>query len=669
MLGMQRLLTGAISKWTQTLSISILRSQHRRAAISFQSRITGAAMLTAAVVLLAASLVFIVEQCHAERRSLIARQTALAHVVASGSTVRRAFEAGSPAVLTSLLQERLGPSQFAYVLDPEGGVLVGFGPPSPAAAEAAGQIGVRAPIVVDGRRVGDFVLYTAPRPLPDLLPRFVALAAALFVAATGLSLFLGRWLAGRVTEPVDRLSRAMREVADSGDFTRKVERTGDDELARLGDAFNDLLSRLDVKDRHLRQTMGELVAARDAAEAANRLKSQFLANMSHEIRTPLNGLLAMTQVMALEDLGEVQHERLDVIRSSGQALLSILNDVLDVSKIEAGKLELEVGEFDTEAVLHSAYAAFAAVADKKGLTLSLDVDKDAQGLRAGDAQRLGQILNNLISNALKFTQTGGVRIAAHGEGPGGAEGLRLSVSDTGIGIAEAARPLLFKKFSQADSSTTRRFGGTGLGLAICQELSELMGGRIWLDSIEGEGSTFHVFLPLGRVCAVQSAAPQAAPAPQPARVGSVRVLAAEDNATNQLVLKTILDIFGVELTLVDNGRKAVEAWAAGDFDVILMDIQMPEMDGLTATRLIRAGEAETGRVRTPIVALSAHAMTHQVTEYLDAGVDLHVPKPIELPKLQTALEAATAARDAAKAAAAARSEVVAQADADDSAAA
>ena len=620
-----------------------------RRALSLQVRITGAAMLTSAVVLLAACAAFIVVQYRTECAELMGRQRALTQIMATGPTIRAVYD-DSSAVNDILARARifLPATDAVYVYDREGRLVARAGRPSPPpGGRGDGMTVVRQAVQVRGETLGVLATYATSTKFWPMVLRCLNMAAALFVAAAGLSLLVGRWLAGRVTEPVERLSQAMREVAASGDFSARVERTADDELGRLTDAFNTLLGRLDLKSGELSLSMAELVAARDAAEAATKLKSQFLANMSHEIRTPLNGLLAMTQVMALEDLCPVQRERLDIIRNSGQALLTILNDVLDVSKIEAGKLELEIGEFDAAAVAHDAHAAFTPVADRKGLVLALEVDDDARGLRAGDAQRLRQIINNLVANALKFTPQGEVRVRLSGEGPDGADGLRLSVSDSGIGIAAETVPLLFQKFIQADASTTRRFGGTGLGLAICHDLAELMGGRIWCESVEGQGSTFHLVLPLRRVGSASAPAQKPAPAPATGDERGLRVLAAEDNATNQLVLRTIMGIFGVELTVVDNGRRAVEAWAGGGYDLILMDIQMPEMDGIAATRLIRAREAETGAAPIPIIALSANAMTHQVNEYLALGFDLHVPKPIELPRLQAALDQAMARADAA----------------------
>jgi|SRR5579872_2118174 len=395
---------------------------------------------------------------------------------------------------------------------------------------------------------------------------------------------------------------------------------------------------LEASRSALRRARGQAREGERAAEAANEAKSAFLATMSHEIRTPLNGVLGMAQAMAAETLSPVQRERLDIIDQSGKALLAILNDILDLSKIEAGKLELEEIEFDLGEVARGAHSAFTALANKKGLSFALDIDR-ARGVYMGDPTRLRQILYNLISNALKFTEHGEIRVTAVRD----AEALTIAVRDTGVGIPEEALGKLFGKFAQVDASTTRRFGGTGLGLAICQKLSNLMGGAIGVESTLGEGSTFTVTLPMERVGEEREAIPLPSPPTHgatPEGTLSLRVLAAEDNSVNQLVLKTLLHQIGVEPVVVDDGAQAIEAWEAGRWDVILMDIQMPVMDGPTATRLIREREAATGRARTPIIALTANAMSHHVTEYLAAGMDDHVAKPIEAGRLFAALQAA-----------------------------
>ncbi len=390
----------------------------------------------------------------------------------------------------------------------------------------------------------------------------------------------------------------------------------------------------------------ELIEQRLRAEAASQAKSEFLANMSHEIRTPLNGILTMAEVMSHGELGGDQRNLLSIVRQSGQDLLHLLNDILDFSKIEAGRLELEQVEFDPEQVLESTLAAFAAQAERKDLQLWLEIAPQARGLRRGDPARLRQIVSNFVSNSLKFTERGGVRISIEGLGETGRDGLQLAVKDTGLGIAADKMALLFQKFSQIDASTTRRFGGTGLGLAICQELAGLMQGRVWAQSVEGEGSTFYASLSLPYVCDLDAETGEIGGAERSARpLTSLRLLAAEDNPTNQIVLTTIMQVFGVELTVVSNGAEAVEACRAQAFDAILMDVQMPVMDGVQATRAIRAEEAASGRRRTPIIALSANAFHHQVSEYLGVGMDGHVAKPIELNALQAVLERVLASRE------------------------
>jgi len=366
---------------------------------------------------------------------------------------------------------------------------------------------------------------------------------------------------------------------------------------------------------------------------ANAAKSTFLATMSHEIRTPLNGVLGMTQAMEAGDLDADQRGRLKIIRQSGEALLTILNDFLDLSKIEAGKLEIEEIAFDLEAVAESALAPFSAIAQAKGVRLHLDA-APARGAYLGDPTRLRQILYNLTSNALKFTAQGEIALSVR---PIPAGGFEVRVADTGIGIPAEKLASLFDSFTQVDASTARKFGGTGLGLSICRRLADLMGGAIAVESVIGEGSTFTLTLPLTRLGdALDEPVDTAARLPL-AELSKVRVLAAEDNEVNRLVLRTLLDQIGVDPHIVEDGVLAVEAWETGDWDVILMDVQMPNMDGADATRAIRAREAETGRARIPIIGLTANSMAHQIAEYSAAGMDAHVAKPIDAARLFQAI--------------------------------
>ena len=399
----------------------------------------------------------------------------------------------------------------------------------------------------------------------------------------------------------------------------------------------------------LRKALHAAKSDRLRAEQANKAKSDFLATMSHEIRTPLNGVLGMAQAMEADPLPAKQKDRLEVIRQSGEVLLMLLNDLLDISKIESARLELEDGVVDVDELVGQAEAAFRPLVESKGVRLKVWVSDRAKGLRHGDPTRVRQIVYNLLSNAVKFTSEGRVGLSVSANG----DELVIEVTDSGAGIAPEAVINLFERFTQADATTTRRFGGSGLGLAISRALARMMGGDITVESALGVGSTFtaRLVLPQGKDLqkpapepvkrAVRTARSKARTKPKsaaPETDAGLRILAAEDNPTNRLVLQTLLEQIGLIPTFVENGALALEAWRHGRWDVILMDIQMPVMDGLAATHAIRKEEAEKGLVRTPIVALTANAMAHQVAEYRAAGMDGLAPKPIQLPQLIAAIE-------------------------------
>ncbi|PIB95863.1 hybrid sensor histidine kinase/response regulator [Caulobacter sp. X] len=616
-----------------------------------QARIAGVALATTVLALVAACLCFMLQQWSVARQESRANHAVLAQMAAAGAAGPLA-DNNLAGVYRALSAVAKAPGVAAVrMVDTGGRTVAQIGDPAPADVDTLTR-----PVEVSGRKIGAVVLVARRPGIGQILARDLALTGALFFGSAGLAILLANGLARRMARPMERLSEAMHETAVGGRFMPVEQAADDDVFQSLIDSFNHLVARLRANDDDLRGAMAELVKARDDANTANVLKSHFLANMSHEIRTPLNGVLAMAEVMAMDELKPAQRERLSVIRESGGLLLAVLNDVLDLSKIEAGRLEIQDRPFDIAQLAQSIRETYGHQAREKGLAFEVAVAPEAHGLWRGDADRLRQILGNLISNALKFTLEGAVavRFASAEDG----SGLRIDVADTGIGVAPEILPRLFDKFVQADSSTTRRFGGSGLGLAICRELAALMGGSIKVQSREGRGSTFTVLVALPREETLtevhyiddDEAHAIARPKARAAAKAPLRVLAADDNPTNQKVIEAVLAPLGAEVTMVPDGAACVEAWKAAKFDIILMDIHMPVMDGIEAARAIRALEAQEGRTRTPIVAVTANALAHQVEDYLAAGMEGHVAKPVEVSKLYGAIEDAIAAARMAKAA-------------------
>ncbi|WP_232216239.1 ATP-binding protein [Brevundimonas sp. BAL3] len=403
------------------------------------------------------------------------------------------------------------------------------------------------------------------------------------------------------------------------------------------------------------QAEADLRAAKAEAEAANRAKSDFLANMSHEVRTPLNGVIGIVDALARTELSSAQREMVTLIQGSGSTLERLVSDFLDVSKVEAGRLELEIREFDLEEVLRGVLEIARIRADAKGLAFRVDYGPTARGLLQGDSVRIRQILDNLLSNAVKFTSDGEVSVrieVLEGATPDDPTGLSVEVRDTGVGFdSTTATP--FERFSQTDKTITRRFGGTGLGLTIVKALVEAMGGEIHAESQPGAGAVFSIVIPLARSLTLadydQRLGRSLAPGPVNDVLGGIdtdrplRILLAEDNPTNQKVVDLLLAPFGVELTIVENGELAVQAFTENPFDLVLMDMQMPVMDGLAATQAIRDYERNSPeRARVPIAMLSANAMEHHRLAAAKAGADLHIAKPVTALALLAGIEHALA---------------------------
>ena len=385
-----------------------------------------------------------------------------------------------------------------------------------------------------------------------------------------------------------------------------------------------------------------LAQAKMNAEAANQAKSQFLATMSHEIRTPLNAVLGLHELMLHSPLDAQQQRYAELIGSSGRLLLALINDILDVSRIEAGHMQLNTAPFSVQVAADGVVALMQERALSKGLALRLDLSAAPGQALLGDVIRIQQILFNLVGNAIKFTDRGEVRVGvAVKPRAGSAVWLELAVSDTGIGIPASAMPTLFDRFTQADSTTMRRYGGSGLGLAITRDIVQMMGGTIETSSTPGQGSRFLVTIPSRLAERDEGAAPGLEPAAGDAERPSLRILVAEDNGVNQILISAVLERLGHRAQLVDDGQQAVDAVRAGTWDVVLMDLQMPGMDGMEATQAIRALGGRHARL--PIIAMTANAFEADRQACLDAGMDDHLAKPIDVDKLALALERCTRA--------------------------
>jgi len=446
-------------------------------------------------------------------------------------------------------------------------------------------------------------------------------------------------------DEVERLARTIVELHRRGEGALEFP-IGPNAWTRLTAArtksggcvslFTDI-SELRQRQSELRKERDVAKAARDEAEAANQAKSTFLATMSHEIRTPMNGVVGTAELLAREPLTERQKRMVRTVRGSAATLMRIIDDVLDFSKIEAGRMELEEAPFSLRALISGAAEALSAQLEKKALGLTIDIDAGTPDALLADATRLRQILLNLIGNAAKFTEVGSVAVRARAlEMDSNTVTLALSVTDTGIGMTAEQQARLFKPFSQADSSTTRRYGGTGLGLSIVRRLAELMGGTATVESTVGQGSTFTVTIKVRRGNDLAGVDDAAESLPLPPK--GLRVLAVDDSEVNLEVLVGQFEILGLPLDIAINGIEALTLWRERAHALVLTDIHMPDMDGFELTRQIRAEESMMpSRPRTPIVALTANALKGESDRCLAAGMDDYLTKPLTLDRLRQAV--------------------------------
>ena len=629
--------------------------------LSIRHKLTLITTATSIVVLLLACGAFMSYELFTFGRTMERDLTILGDVIANNSTAALTFDDASAArdalsalraqkhVIAACMYRANGTPFATYRRD------AGQSSQWPGRAQVAQTgmhddwLAVVQPVLLDGERIGTVYIRSDLMEMHARVRRYATIVGLVLLAASLIALLMASRLQRMISRPLLHLAAVTRRVTDERNYGVRAVSEGHDEVGQLIDGFNGMLGQIQNRDRQLQEHQEhlesevqsrtaelvrantELTTARDRAEEASRAKSEFLANMSHEIRTPLNGVIGMTELTLDTHLTEEQRDYLQTARSSADTLLSVINDILDFSKIEAGRLDLDHSGFDLRSEVDTALRTVALRAHQKGLELACDVRPDVPEGVVGDPVRLKQVLVNLVGNAIKFTDRGEVVVRIEREEVDGEEvALHVSVSDTGIGIAPQKLKSIFEAFTQADNSTTRRFGGTGLGLTICKRLVEMMGGRVWVESLENRGTTFHFTLRLG----LQSAASRPEALAREALKG-LRAMIVDDNSTNRRILSEQLGAVGLKVTAVEGAQAALtELWRAKaesePFALIIMDYHMPEMDGLQLAERIKELPGIAG---STILMLTSGGQTGDSARSRELGMAAYLTKPISQKQL------------------------------------